>query len=553
MSEQGRDEKYKQNQEQPVYPNGNGNPNYPYYNPGVYPPPPNMYVQYQPYPVYHPNPYKRKDQDEINEHISSQTSFAVVVLSWIFGVLFSEIFLRGGFGLSVPLLTVIFYLFAIWYFSKKDSKINRHSLLLLIPILLLSFGYLVQDNGTTCFINTLLLIVLIPLQLSLMSKTTIGPAFSAQSLYHTAVSAIARPLGYLDVPFKAIGKNIGKGQKNSRALLIFLGLLIAFPIAAIFISLFIKADGAFGYFIENFFENINLSFESIFVDVFFGTITAVFIAAWFITMMARKTPEKKLIQIKNGLNGIVAATVLTVIDLIFILFVFVQLGYLFAGMKLPNNMSYADYARSGFFELCGVLCIAVILIMVCLIFINKNENRRLPVSVSFLLTIFIACNYVVITSAVYRMLTYIAAYDLSIRRVMVTWLIAVFAVSMIGAVIKIWNPRFHALRYAAVTVIIMTIALNTFHVKMLVADYNVNKYIKSLSSEKVREIDIEYLGSMGPSAAGATYKLYKNSNGEAKEKALNALRNQKKDLKQKSWKQFCFSDLEAANILKDIH
>lgn len=270
-------------------------------------------------------------------------------------------------------------------------------------------------------------------------------------------------------------------------------------------------------------------------------------------MRARNTPEKKKIPSFIHLNGTLAATVLFVISLVQIAFVIIQFEYLFAGVALPNGMNTADYARSGFFELCGVLCFSVFILLLCMLFVRKEDHQRLPFSVSVLLTVFIACNYVIIASAVYRMFAYISAFDLSIKRVMVTWLILVFALCMAGAVMKIWKPAFRAFRYVAIVVIAMAAAVNFVNVNALVANYNVDSYLNSLNTSQVRTIDIPYLGSLGPSAADATFQLYQSGDSNIRSESILALRTQKEQLDRKSWKNSCVTDFEAEQILSNIH
>ena len=464
--------------------------------------------RYARYPVLSATPYKRKDQDEIFAHVSSRQAFATVLFSWVFGILFSAILLRGGFGVSVPLLVVIFYAIAAWYLTKKDPKPDKRSYLLMIPIALLSLGYVFQDNIATYLISFLMLIALIGLQLSRMSHTSSGQVFSPQSLYQTMVSTIARPFGFLDAPFKAVAKNVKRSKKGSKSATVLFGLIIALPIAAIFTALFVSADDAFGYFVRLLFSKIDIFNKNTIFDLFFGTAAALFISSWLITLRARKAPEKTGLKIKFGLNQLLTATVLSVINLVQIAFVVVQFGYLFAGMKLPDGMTRAEYARSGFFELCVALCFSVSIIIFCLIFVCKDEKQRLPKAISLLLTVFIACNFVIIASAFFRMISYIAAFDLSVKRVMVTWLITVFAICMIGAAIKIWVPKFRILRHIAITAIVMTVALNFVNINSQVANYNVNRYIDSMNTKDVRVIDVSYLSSLGPSAAKATLRLY---------------------------------------------
>lgn len=510
--------------------------------------PPSM--PYGSYPAY--APYVRKEQDDILAHTSTRPAFVAVLLCWAFGILFSEIFMRGGFGLSVPLLVSLFYCIAFWYFSQKEQMPPKSSFLLLLPVFLLSLGYFLSDNGMVYLVNTLLLLVLIPLQLCLMSRTTPGPAFSFQAVHDTLVSTLARPLSYLDAPFKALSRSSGQRKKGSKAAMVLLGLLIALPIAMIFTALFSQADDAFRYFLNRLSDSLNFSFNSVVFDLFFGTVAALFLSAWLITLRARSQPEKREFRQTLRLNGTLAATVLCVVNLIQIAFVVIQFRYLFAGAALPDGMNPAEYARSGFFELCGVLCFSVLILLLCMLFVNKPDGHRLPRPVRILLTVFVGCNYVIIASAVYRMLAYIGAFDLSVKRVMATWLIAVFALGMAGAALKLWAPKFHSFRYEAIVVLAMAIAVNLINVNAFVANYNVDRYLNSVAAGQTRTIDVAYLGSLGPSAAAATQKLSRSGDAGVQSAAVLALRTQKETLDQKSWKNSCLSDFEARPILNAI-
>lgn len=504
---------------------------------------------FPPYPYY--APYKRPEQDEILEHTSTRRAFAVVLLCWLFGVLFSGILLRGGFGLSVPLLTALFYAVAFFCFAKK-RPLSRESVALLAPIGLLSLGFALHDNGMVYFVNILLLLALIPLQLTRMSGTSAGPVFSVQSALHTVISALARPLEYLDTPFKALSRNIRSGMKGSRAFIVLLGLVIALPVAAVLTALFVQADSAFGYFYKRLADIIDLSFANLFLDILIGTVIGIFVSAWFITMRARKSTEPKELRLPRGADGLLTATVLVVINAVVLSFVAVQFSYLFAGVALPNGMTYAEYARSGFFELCAALCVCVAIVVACMIFTRKDAQKKLPRPVSLLLTLFIACNYVIIASAVYRMLTYIGQFDLTVKRVMVTWLIGVFALCLIGAAIKAWLPRFDALRYAAVVVIALSVAVNAVNINAFIAEYNVTSYLESLKTGRVRDIDVDYLGALGPSAAEATLRLYREGDDAVRQSAKTALEEQKWHLVRKSWKNACLPDVEAKGLLAEF-
>ena len=282
-----------------------------------------------------------------------------------------------------------------------------------------------------------------------------------------------------------------------------------------------------------------------------GFILAIFFSALFITLFARNVPLHKEISMKQGLNDTFASTILVVINFVQISFVAVHFRYLFSGAKLPNGMSTTEYARSGFFELCSVICFSVFIIMLCMIFVKRHENKKLPAIIASLLTVLIACNYVIIASAAYRMMRYINEQDLTIKRVMVMWLISVFAVALIGAVIKLWMPSFKTSAFVAITVIVMTIGINACNVNVFIAKYNVDKYMESKNTSDVRKINIEYLIQLGPASAEQTARLLKDDNKDIKKRALNALGAEFGNLDMKTWKNYSFSDSTARKVFKE--
>lgn len=494
---------------------------------------------------------KRKDQDEVEAQLSDFKSVIVVLLSWVFGILFTKIFLRGGFGLSVPLLMTAFYGIAVWYLSSKQPRPSAASYIMLIPIGLISLGYMLNDNLMIYLINTLVLMALLPLQLAHMSNTALGRVFSLKSFYSSAVSTIARPLSFLDIPFKAVFTVFNKGKKQSKVAIVFLGILLAIPISAVFVGLFIKADEVFGFYVNRIMDYLKIYPLELIIDIFLGSLVGLFVSALLITLRARRRPEDISIKVKGVVDGLLATTVITVLDIFFGIFVCIQFGYLFSRASLPSGMSYAEYARRGFFELCAVAFISFFVILACLAFVREGENRKLPMGLSIMLTLFIGCNFVVTASAIYRMAAYISAYDLSVKRVIATWLIVLISTCFVGFIIGIWNRKLNIVNYVAVAVVVMTVLLNSINLNGLIAEYNVNMHFMSLDTERVREVDINYLASLGPSAAKATEKLLDSGHYHySRDTILGALASQRRMLMGKDWRNYCVWDSQADRVFK---
>jgi Domain of unknown function (DUF4153) len=125
------------------------------------------------------------------------------------------------------------------------------------------------------------------------------------------------------------------------------------------------------------------------------------------------------------------ATALAALDLLFVLFVLVQYRYLFGGdalVQITPNLTYADYARRGFFE----LVFAVVLVVPVLLAANwllDERIRRDAVVFRSLAGVQIGLVLAIAASAFQRLRLYYASYGLTESRfyamVLLLWVGAV--------------------------------------------------------------------------------------------------------------------------------
>ena len=124
--------------------------------------------------------------------------------------------------------------------------------------------------------------------------------------------------------------------------------------------------------------------------------------------------------------------VLGLLDLLFFSFVVVQLRYLFGGANLvltSAGLTYADYARRGFFELVWVAALVLPLLLVAHWLLRK-EIRRHEHIFRVLSGVMVALLFVIMLSALQRMRLYQSEYGLTELRLYTTafmgWLGMVF-------------------------------------------------------------------------------------------------------------------------------
>jgi hypothetical protein len=287
------------------------------------------------------------------------------------------------------------------------------------------------------------------------------------------------------------------------------GLLIAMPLVVVFGALFMSADAVFADLVRNF-----LRFD---FDLIASHVLLFSVCAWLATGYLRgflagtELPPLNVLSRDGALPAIAArrpglgitevATAVAAVDVLFLLFVIVQFRYLFGGdalVQVTSDLTYAEYARRGFFE----LVFAVVLVVPVLLaadWLLARRSRRDDLVFRVLAGVQIALVLVITASALQRLRLYHASYGLTESRfyamVLLVW-IAVMLHWFAGTVLRGRRElfAFGALASGIGTVVLLfvmnpaAIIARTNVMRMLSADASVRfdvAYATSLSADAV--------------------------------------------------------------------
>jgi hypothetical protein len=201
-----------------------------------------------------------------------------------------------------------------------------------------------------------------------------------------------------------------KGQ----ALAVSRGVLLAAPLLLHFGALLVAADAVCERLVLDIFGfDLAEVFSHLFLITFFAWITAGLLWA---ELMAR-VPENFAIPRPRVLSlGIVEiGIVLGLLDLLFLTFVVIQVRYLFGGagrVAATAGLTYAEYARRGFFELVTVTALALPLLLIAQ-WLLRAENRAHERLFKALAGIMVGLLFVVVASALQRMYLYQQEFGLT--------------------------------------------------------------------------------------------------------------------------------------------
>lgn len=276
-------------------------------------------------------------------------------------------------------------------------------------------------------------------------------------------------------------------------------VVITVPVLLIFTVLLADADPIFG----SLFTLPDLDFELLFSHVVVAGVFTWVVGGWLRRSLHAGPADTSTAghPFPLTLSTTDLALALGALNLLFATFVVVQIGWLFGGEALvlrTTGLSYAEYARRGFFELA---CVASLLLPVLLgahALLPESDARahrlyrRLALGATVLLGAIMA-------SAFARMGLYVRYYGLSTDRLFATafmiWLVFVFA--WLALTVLRARPRRFALGMVTSGFLVL-VALNIMNPDALVARANLAR--SDSAHTGATGADLRYLASLGGDA-----------------------------------------------------
>jgi len=269
------------------------------------------------------------------------------------------------------------------------------------------------------------------------------------------------------------------------------GALLAVPLLLIFGSLFAAADPVFGAAVSSFFDGALGPLVSHAI-----TVAALAWASagylWYVAKPPRAARPLLTVPVVGGLQVL---TPLLAMVVLFALFIGVQVTTLFGGaafVQTTTGLTFAQYARGGFFQL--VFASALVLPLVYFAPaaagpIDGTTAARLRV----LLWVQLGLTGLVLVSALWRMGLYVRMYGLTEDRVngtaVMVWIAATLAVFACTVV----RGRPGAVFGSLVAAVIALASLNLTNPEATIARYN-------LTHQAGREVDVSHLGRLSADA-----------------------------------------------------
>jgi len=347
------------------------------------------------------------------------------------GVVGDQLLGAMPWGVNVALGTTALVGTGAWLVRRHQIKYGPDAPWLAITALLLGLAFLRRDAATLAAFDALALVGALALAAASLQSEQIAKWYPLDLIRALVTSSAASLFGGFQLLFSDIQWHALPQDDRWRTLRrVLLGVALATPLLLVFAALFASADQVFNNVLTNVFD---FNLESVVSHTFFMVFWAFLVAGYLRWSMLGRPVQGVTFEAKPIVSVVPLGTALGLLNTLFLLFVVVQLRYFFGGAALvedTSGLTYAEYARRGFFELMTASGLVLPVLLGADELVRKGTGPQIRVvrQLAGLLLAFLA---VVMASALQRMRLYVAAFGLSTQRLYATafmiLLIGVFA------------------------------------------------------------------------------------------------------------------------------
>jgi hypothetical protein len=467
-----------------------------------------------------------------SKHLTWLTALAVAIL-------FDQLIWEKPAGINILIIVILALVAGGLPFWMDKINIPITSYLLLIPILTFTTLTVFRSEPYTNLINgAVMLFSLILLVIAL--RNGLWPKFRLRTHVEQFIKFLLFELpGGLFFFIKTRGTdqdkvvveaseagetpdetpvNPGKKQPFRSQLNPYLrGLALALPIIILLAALLAAADPIFedrllGFLGGFSFENLG---ETLFRIFYILILAYILLGAVYFALVESKKITRTTLEEgdpKPFLGNIEATIVLVAVNLLFLVFVILQLNYLFGGGENISaaGYTYAEYARRGFFELLAVALISLGLFYALSLF-TKRESKAQRLRFSVLGLLLVALVGIILASAYTRLRLYELAYGFTTLRTLAhIAMIFVGLLLAVAAVLEITQRMDRAAFALIIALFAFGLTVNLLNVDAFIVRQNVARILNPTPETADTPLDTGYLFTLSYDAIPPLVDTYTN-------------------------------------------
>ncbi|WNF23963.1 DUF4173 domain-containing protein [Mesobacillus jeotgali] len=465
------------------------------------------------------------------------------------GILAERSFLHGLIGLSYPVFITAFYAVFFWRYRSFTFTNKKLGLLMVASIWLLSTSFFLHSNMILYMLNFLVIPVMVLIQLVLVTYPLHNQWHRwpfIQKLFLTVGAALAYVYRFLIHVAKFSVRGLEE-NKSATIRKVLIGVGISLPLLFVIVNLLVSADQQFGNLLGAFPRwLLGLKIEE---QVLRTIAVAIYTLAIFGLLQVLRTKQQVPAEDPKptgriSWDSVISLTVLTLLNIVYLLFVAVQFQYFFSE-TLKAGFTYAEFARRGFFELLFVTMLNLLIISTIVSYVDKT-SKFLTLAIRSLLSLLVTFSGVMLYSAFLRLLMYEEAYGFTFARVLAHSFMVFLLVILCYSFMRIWMERLSLVRFYIISAIIFYTIINTIQLDQYVVDRNLERY------SETGKIDIHYLNSLSYEGVEGLVELYKLNPGHPGLSELLLQRKREFMASEERWNSINMSSRSAEKAIMDL-
>ncbi len=470
--------------------------------------------------------------------VFDKTDIGFAIAMIVCGFLYWNLIRFESFGAGVSIFAALLFIAVSVYLKKNGIRQTRESTLYLIVAVLSACSFLLFDNVEIKALNFLFLSLVTVYWIAVTTGRRLEDKISFNIIGDGINQLLLVPFNNFNCGFLGLKKKSGGGKRSRGFVHGLLGIVIFLPVLILVISLLVNADAAF----ESLVNSIQISLSDELIDYIMQIILGIPVACYLFGLVYgnlrnRHTDHISLTSIEKGktalgfVPGIGVYSALTLLNVVYLVFFLSQTTYLFSafGDQLPETMTYAEYARRGFFELCAVAGINLCVIGAAHLLTSRRDQsikaesngveRSGPPKPLKAETIALCIfTLMLIATGLSKMALYINYYGLTQLRVYTTWFMSVLLIVFIIVGLRQFKG-FNGTRIAAVSFIVCFLILCYANVDGIIAKYNIDRYLDG----SLANLDVMALAQLSDGAVPHMYKLYSETEDLEMKRSLKGI------------------------------
>ncbi len=450
------------------------------------------------------------------------------VLSMVFGFFLLKYIFASAPGIALTVTVVLFLGATLLYAALRKKRIAPASVFWAAVITVFSLVFSLTANG---FLKgwTVVFEILATAYWVYLTFGNRSAKYPDDMLgFDLLKCLILLPFGNIHQSAAAIGES-GRKHRSSRMILyVLVGLAAALIPTLIVFRLLAEGDTTFSNLIHYLFEDVGKIIGNNVACIIFAVPVGMLIFGLlygaaeqkFTTLLSRRSKDRAA-GILRIASPVITCAALTPMLLTYVLFFVSQAGYFLGAFQnlRPEDYTYAEYAREGFFNLCAVCAVNAVMILAVHFLTKRTGKHGYSVIAKIYVILFSLSSIVLAVIALRKMMMYIEQYGLTLSRVYASWFMILLSVFFVILIVKQFAHKFNAMLAGLLAFLILFGGLCLCNVDARIAEYNIHRYLETEERDP-EDLDLDmFRYDLSDAAVLAVDKAYGSFNAKEKELA----------------------------------